>query len=94
MSALTLKIVTPEGTDRTFDCDSVSLWMAPDSKGKGEGSIGIRKDHVNAVIALGNGPVTAHLQGNTVFSAQSEGGFATVMDNVVTVVSQHIKAGE
>ena len=90
MSALTLKIVTPDGIDRTYDCDSVSLWMAPDAKGKGEGSIGIRKDHVNAVIALGNGPVTANLQGKTVFSALSEGGFATVLNNVVTVVSQHI----
>lgn len=92
MSALTLKIVTPEGVDQTIDCDSVSLWMAPDSKGKGEGSIGIRKNHVNAVIALGNGPVTAHLQGSTVFSARSEGGFATVLNNVITVVSQHLKA--
>ena len=91
MSTLTLKIVTPEGIDRTIDCDSVSLWMAPDSKGKGEGSIGIRKDHVNAVIALGNGPVTAQRQGNTIFSAQSDGGFATIRDNVITVVSQHIK---
>ena len=90
MSALTLKIVTPEGVDHSIDCDSVSLWMAPDSKGKGEGSLGIRKDHVNAVIALGNGPVTAQLQGNTVFSAQSEGGFATVMNNVITVVSQQM----
>ena len=91
MSSLTLKIVTPEGVDQSIDCDSVSLWMAPDSKGKGEGSLGIRKDHVNAVIALGNGPVTAHLQGDIVFSALSEGGFATVMNNVITIVSQHLK---
>ena len=91
MSPLTLKIVTPEGVDRTIACDSISLWMAPDSKGKGEGSIGIRKDHINAVIALGNGPVTAHLQGETVFSAQAEGVFATVMENVITVVSQHLQ---
>ncbi len=91
MSPLTLKIVTPKGVDQTVPCDSVSLWMAPDGKGKGEGSIGIRKDHVNAVIALGNGPIEAHADGNTVFSARSEGGFATVLNNIITVVSQQIK---
>ncbi len=91
MSApLTLKIVTPEGMDQTFECDSVALWMAPDSKGKGKGSIGIRKGHAEAVIALGNGPLEARLSGSTVFSGFSEGGFATVRSDIITVVTPHL----
>ena len=91
MSSLTLKIVTPEGVDQTINCDSIVLWMAPDSKGKGEGSIGIHKDHVNAVIALGHGPLEAHSAGKKVFSARTESGFASVLNNTVTVVTSHIE---
>ncbi len=90
MSALTLKIVTPEGVDQTVSCDSISLWMASDKKGIGEGSIGIRKGHTDAVIALGNGNIEARLDGRTVFSAGTEGGFATVLDDIVTVVTNHL----
>ena len=90
MSGLTLKIVTPEGTDKTVDCDSVILWLAADEKGRGEGSIGIRKGHTNTVIALGNGPISAGINGKAVFSGQTQGGFATVFENVVTVVTPHL----
>ena len=92
MSDLTLNIVTPDGGGQTMECDSVVLWMAPDSSGKGEGSIGIRKDHTDAVIALGNGPVEARLSGSLIFRAATEGGFATVKDNTVTVVTRHLKS--
>ena len=91
MSPLTLKIVTPEGVDRTVNCESISLWMAPDTKGKGEGSIGIRQGHVDAVIALGNGPIEAREAGQTIFSARSEGGFASVLKDVVTIVTPHVE---
>ncbi len=91
MSELTLKIVTPEGVDESVECDSVSLWMAPDSRGKGEGSIGIRKGHVDAVIALGNGKIEARRNGAAVFSAETEGGFATILNDTVTVVSTHAR---
>ena len=90
MSALTLKIVTPEGVDKSVDCDSVILWMAPDSKGEGEGSLGIRKGHAEAVIALGKGPMKASLNGTPVFSARIDGGFATVVNDVVSVVTPHV----
>ena len=94
MSALTLKVVSPDGLNRTVECDGVILWMAPDRSGKGEGSIGIRKDHVNAVIALGSGKIEAHLDGKTVYSGRSEGGFATVLDNTVTVVTRQTSPRE
>ncbi|MBQ6518465.1 MAG: hypothetical protein IJI14_07085 [Anaerolineaceae bacterium] len=90
MSALTLKIVTPDGNDRMIECDSVTLWMAADSKGKQEGSIGIRRGHTEAVIALGNGPLEAHQEGQLTFSARSEGGFATVLNNTITVITNHL----
>ena len=93
MSApLILKIVTPEGVDQSFDCDSVTLWMAQDSKGNGEGSIGIRKGHAEAVIALGSGPLHASLNGVPVFSGRTDGGFATVLKDVVSVVTPHMQA--
>ena len=88
MSALTLKIVTPDRGSETISCDSISLWMAPDADGKGEGSIGIRKGHTAAVIALGNGPMEAALGGKKVFSAVSDEGFATVADDLVTVIGK------
>ena len=97
MSRLTLKIVTPEGVNESVECDSVSLWMAPDSRGRGEGSIGIRRGHVDAVIALGNGKIEGRQNGKTVFSAETEGGFATVREDTVTVVTTRarlIRKGE
>lgn len=90
MNSLTLKIVSPQGINLTFSCDSISLWMAPDRKGKGEGSIGIRKGHANAVIALGTGKAEARLDGKPVFTAVTEGGFATVLNDTVTVVTQKL----
>ena len=91
MSSLTLKIVTPEGVNRTIECDSVTLWMAPDQKGRSEGSIGIRKGHTDAVIALGNGPAQARQGDKLMFSAKTSGGFATVVRDTVTIVSPHIE---
>ena len=93
MSAMTLKIVTPEGIDQSVECDSVTLWMAPDRSGKGEGSIGIRHGHTDAMIALGNGRTEARLNGKPIFSAQTEGGFATVSNDTVTVVTHHAVIG-
>ena len=90
MSSLTLKIVTPDGVNQTVLCDSVSLWMAADAKGKGEGSLGIHKGHTEAVIALGKGPLFANLEGKRVYSAHTDGGFATVLADTVTIVSPHI----
>ena len=90
MGPLLLRIVTPEGVDQEIECDSISLWMTEDSRGKGEGSIGIRKGHINAVIALGSGPLSANLNGKPVYSAQTEGGFATVLNDIITVVTPHL----
>lgn len=91
MNPLTLKIVTPEGVDRSIPCDSVILWMAADTRGRKEGSIGIQKGHVNCVIALGNGPVQARSGGAAAFSGETKGGFATVMDDTITVITPHIE---
>ncbi|MBR6090052.1 MAG: hypothetical protein IKP86_08975 [Anaerolineaceae bacterium] len=90
MSTMLLKIVTADGVNRSIGCDSINLWMAPDSSGKGEGSLGIRKDHTEAVIALGNGPLTAYQDGKPVFTARTEGGFATVFSNTITVISRKL----
>ena len=90
MSSLKLKIVTPEEEGRNIVCDSVILWMAADKNGKGEGSIGIHKGHTNAVISLGSGPIKALQNGNPIYIAKTDGGFATVLNDTVTVVTPGI----
>lgn len=92
MSSLKLKIVTPEGENRDIDCDSVILWMAADRNGRGEGSIGIHKGHTDAVIALGCGPLKALQNGNPVFTTKTNGGFATVLNDTITVVTPNIQS--
>ena len=87
MSALKLKILTPDGQKLRYSCDSAVLWMAPDEKGKGEGSIGIRSGHAESIIALGNGPLEGRLQGKVLISGKTEGGFAAVLNDKVTVVT-------
>jgi len=87
MKELVLKIATPDGEAKEVTCDSVHLVAAEGEDGKGQGSYGIRYGHVNALISLGKGRVTAFSSGNTLFSAECEEGFATVQKDRVTVMT-------
>ena len=84
---MTLRLLTPTGTSAEAACDSVLLTQRDGAEGHGGGLVGIRADHAPAVIALGEGAVTASLGQNTVFRAAVSGGFASVLDNVVTVIT-------
>lgn len=88
MSTFNLSIVTPDGVNQTCACDSVNLLMADDRNGKNGGSIGIRKGHADAVIALDEGEVTAKLEGTVVFHARISGGFAVVKNGNLSVLAE------
>ncbi len=83
---LLLRLLTPTGTSAEVVCDSVQLTLRDNAAGAGGGLIGIRHNHAPAVLALAEGPIRASLRGETVFRATA-GGFASVRDNVVTVIS-------
>ncbi len=85
-----LVVSTPNGSLQPIECDSVHLTVCDDSNGKNGGSYGIRKGHIKALIALEQGKITAFLNDKTVFSAENGNGFATVENDVVTVVVENV----
>ena len=89
MNDLTLRIVTPEGEKASVPCDSVTLFARDGAGGEGGGSVGIRRGHLPAVIALENkSTVKAATGGKSAASFTVSNAFARVRDNVVTVVAE------
>ena len=86
----TVKLITPSGLSAETECDSFVFLMAEDRNGKGEGSIGIRPGHADAVICIAPGPFTARLRGNSVLSGKLGGGFVMVKNSEVTVLSDDV----
>ncbi len=84
---LTMRLLTPAGFSSEVICDSVRLTLKDNADGRGGGSVGILYGHAPAVMALGRGPAVAKKGGEIVLSAVLESGFASVRDNVVTVIS-------
>lgn len=87
MNNLKLKFVTQDGRCEEYPCDSIHLPMTDDKKGRGGGSMGIRKGFPDAVIALKEGTAEAFLEGSTVFFEKISGGFAIVKSGVVTLAA-------
>ena len=84
---MTLRLLTPDGVLKEIGCDSVQLILRDGVRGEGGGSVGIQKGHAPAVMALGRGVLRASLTGEAVFRARTEDGFASVRDNVITVIT-------
>ena len=82
---LTFILFTPHRRFPSVECDSVKLSIADSVTGKFSGSYGIRKGHAKAVLALAPGRISASVNGKEVFSAESQGGFASVENNEVRV---------
>lgn len=91
MSGLQVRVLTPKGEERLPECDSLHLNLAPDANGRGEGSIGIRRGHVPALIALAPGRAEAFLGGIPVWSGELGRGVASVRNDVVTITVEKIK---
>ncbi len=86
MADVVLNIVTPKATYGPYNCDSIHLTICDDSKNQGGGKCGIRKGHAKALLALDEGVVEGYLSEKTIIVGKSGCGFATVNENVVTVV--------
>lgn len=85
---ITLIIVAPEGEKARLACASVTLFAMDNAAGENGGSMGIRRGHMPAVIALERGSaVKARVEdgSETVFGVS--GGFAKVENDIVTVIT-------
>lgn len=85
---LSIRVVTPKGVCFESDCDSVVLKCASSSDGVPNGSIGIRKGHADAVIALGAGEIVVSDDTKGVIGRLTvSGGIATVSKNLLSVIT-------
>ena len=91
---LTLKIVSKKGTGSAVKCDSVHLVTVDDTTGKGGGRLGIRPGHIKSLISVDEGPVRAYLDGKEIFFAIVGTGFATVENDIVTIVTERMQNAE
>ncbi len=82
---------TPHKQFPPMECDSVILNIADSVSGEFSGSYGIKKGHAKAVFSLAEGGISVSLNGNEVFFAECEGGFATVENDDVRVSVHGIK---
>lgn len=85
---LLFKAVTPDGELPEIKCDGVTFHIKDNAKGKGGGLYGIKKGHAKALFAVEAGTVTAKLGDETVFSQQFKSGFASVNNNIVTLITE------
>lgn len=91
---MTLRLVTPAGIAAEAVCDSVILSLPDSADGRGGGLVGIERNHMPAVLAIDRGGVRASLGGTLVLFAQTSGGFASVRDNVVTVITDGVQIAD
>ena len=91
---MTLRIRTPEGTAAEVSCDSAQFFLRDGADGAGGGFVGIRRGHAPAVLALGDGPIRASLGGTDVLRAHANGGFASVSEDVITVLTDSVRIEE
>lgn len=87
---LLLKIVPPNKSAYSVECDSIKLNISENSKGKSAGSYGIRQGHAKALIAIDEGTISAYENQNCVFSVKTSVGFATIDSDIVTVLAEEI----
>lgn len=88
MARLILNVVSPQGAQEALACDSVRLLTPDDSHGEHGGWVGIRPGHTPALLAVEPGPVLAFRDGQEISRMDTVGGFASVKDNVITVITR------
>lgn len=89
MNGLLLIVTAPGGEFSRTECDCVSLTASDGENGDNGGSFGIMKGHIPAVAALEEGSsVTASSGGSIVASFRIGRGFASVKNDVVSVVCE------
>lgn len=88
---LIFTLFTPHRQFPSLECDSVKLCISDSVSGKFSGSYGIRKGHAKAVFSLAEGKISVSLKEKEVFSAECQGGFATVENDEVRVIADGVK---
>lgn len=91
MRIMRFTLFTPHHQFPSLECDSVKLNISDSVGGKFSGSYGIRKGHAKAVFSLSEGKISVSLKGQEIFSAECQGGFATVENDEVRVTADGIK---
>jgi F-type H+-transporting ATPase subunit epsilon len=86
MDQLTCIVVTPETTALEKSCDFIVVPLF-------DGELGVAKNHGPMIGRLGYGELRLTSQGE-VSRYYLDGGFVQVIDNVVTVLTQHILPAE
>lgn len=84
-------LFTPHRQLPSLECDSVRLPIADSVSGKFSGSYGIRKGHAKAIFSLAEGKITVSLNGQEIFIAHCDGGFASVDNDEIRVTADGIK---
>lgn len=84
-TGVALSIVTPRGVAYSVCCDSVTLPLADG------GGVGVRRGHIPAEMALMQGVVRATTNGAPLGNISIAGGFASVKNNIVTVITDGAK---
>ncbi|MCR4906947.1 MAG: hypothetical protein K6A33_12825 [Clostridiales bacterium] len=86
---VTLILSAPDREAVSVRCDSVHLIACDSRDGRhAGGSVGIRRGHVPALIAVAPGPVRAFAEGREIFSSVTSGGLASVAHNRVTLMTE------
>lgn len=84
-------LFTPHRKLPSLECDSVKLPVSDSISGKFSGSYGIRKGHAKAAFSLAEGNISVALGEKEIFTAECQGGFATVENDDVRVITDGIK---
>ncbi len=90
-----LLVLTPDGEVCRVECDSVRL-PVPDPKDRDApgGTVGIRRGHTDALMAVSPGKIEAFADGVSVLIYETDGGLAMVGGNRVTVLAQSVTRKE
>ena len=89
MNGVKLIVITPRGEAADVGCESVTVFCRDGINGENGGSIGIMRGFLPSLIALKEGsPVRAMSGGKPVYEARVQGGFASVKDDIVTVMTE------
>jgi len=87
-----LTIVVPDGKETAVRCDAVRFSIPDGARNKHSGgSVGIHPGHMDALMSVDAGTVTAALAGKTVLHCSVDGGLAMVQKDAVTILTDRIR---
>lgn len=87
-----LSIVVPDGKETSIRCDAVRFQIPDGAKNKPTGgSVGIHPGHMDALMSVDAGEVTASLAGKTVLHCTVDAGLAMVQKDAVNIMTARIR---